>query len=38
LEDLGPSFYDEGEKMIKEASIRDDVLDSLPFDEVIQPL
>jgi hypothetical protein len=36
LEDLGPSFSDEGEKIIKETSIRDDVLDSLPFDEVIQ--
>jgi len=36
LEELGPSFSYEGEKMIKETSLGDDVLDSLPFDEVIQ--
>jgi hypothetical protein len=36
LEGLGPSFFDEGEKMIKETSLGDDELDPLPFDEVIQ--
>jgi hypothetical protein len=36
LEELGPSFSDEREKMIKEMSLGDDVLDALPFDEVIQ--
>jgi hypothetical protein len=36
LEDLGPSFSDEGEKMIKETNLGDHVLDALPFDEVIQ--
>jgi hypothetical protein len=36
LEELGPSFYYEGEKMIKETSLGYDVLDALPFDEVIQ--
>jgi hypothetical protein len=36
LEELGPSFSDEGEKTIKEVSLGDDVLDALPFDEVIQ--
>jgi hypothetical protein len=38
LEELGPSFSDEGEKMIKETSLGDDVLDPLPFDEVIQAI
>jgi hypothetical protein len=37
LEELGPSFSDE-EKMIKEMSFGDDVLDPLPFDEVIQAI
>jgi hypothetical protein len=32
LEELGPSFSNEDEEM----SLRDDVLDPLPFDEVIQ--
>ena len=32
LEDLGPSFFDEGKKMIKEMSLGDDVLNALPFD------
>ena len=36
LEELGPSFYNEGEKMIKDTSLGDDVLNSLPFDEFIQ--
>jgi hypothetical protein len=36
LQELGPSVFDEGEKMIKETSLGDDVLDALPFDEVIQ--
>jgi hypothetical protein len=36
LEELGPSFSDEGEKKIKETSLGDDVLDALPFDDVIQ--
>jgi len=36
LEELGPSFSDEREKIIKEMSLGDDVLDALPFDEVIQ--
>jgi hypothetical protein len=35
-EELGPSFYDEGEKIIRERSLGDDVLDVLQFDEVIQ--
>jgi hypothetical protein len=38
LEELGSSFSDEGEKMIKETSLGDDVLDPLPFDEVIQAI
>jgi hypothetical protein len=38
LEELGPSFSDEGEKMIKETSLGDDVLDPLPFDEVSQAI
>jgi hypothetical protein len=38
LEELGPSFPDEGEKMIKETSLGDDVMDPLPFDEVIQAI
>jgi hypothetical protein len=36
LEELGPSFSDED--MIKEMSFGDDVLDPLPFDEVIQAI
>jgi hypothetical protein len=36
LEELGPSFSDEGENMIKETSLGDGVLDALPFDEVVQ--
>ena len=36
LEELIPSFSNEVEKMIKETSLGDDVLDALPFDEVIQ--
>jgi hypothetical protein len=36
LEEIGPSFSDEGKNMIKETSLGDDVLDALPFDEVIQ--
>jgi hypothetical protein len=36
LEELGPSFSCEDKKMIKETSLGDDILDSLPFDEVIQ--
>jgi hypothetical protein len=36
LEEIGPSFSNEGEKMIKETSLGDDVLDPLPFYEVIQ--
>jgi hypothetical protein len=38
LEELGPSFSDEGKNMIKETSLRDDVLDPLPFDELIQSI
>jgi hypothetical protein len=38
LEELGPSFYDEGENMIKETSPGDDLLDLLPFNEVIQAI
>jgi hypothetical protein len=36
LEGPGPSFSDEGEKIIKEMSLGDDVPDALPFDEFIQ--
>jgi hypothetical protein len=36
LEELGPSFFDEGENMIKEISLGDDVLVALPFYEFIQ--
>jgi hypothetical protein len=36
LEELGPSFSDED--MIKEMNFWDDVLDPLPFDEVIQAI
>jgi hypothetical protein len=36
LEEIGPFFSDEGKNMIKEMSLGDDVLDRLPFDEVIQ--
>jgi hypothetical protein len=35
LEELGPSFFYEGENIINETSLGDDVLDPLPFDEVI---
>jgi hypothetical protein len=38
LEELCPSFYDEGEKMIKNTSLGDDAMDPLPFDEVIQAI
>jgi hypothetical protein len=38
LEELDPSFSDEGKKMIKEMSLGDDVLDPLPLDEVIQAI
>ena len=38
LEELGPSFSYEGKKMIKETSRGDDVLNALPFDEVIQAI
>ena len=38
LEELGPLFFDEGEKMIEETSLGDDVLDPLPFDEFIQAI
>jgi hypothetical protein len=38
LEELGPPFSDEGEKMIKETSLGDDVLYPLPFHEVIQAI
>jgi hypothetical protein len=38
LEELGPSFSDEGEKMIKETSLGDDVLGPLTFDEVIEAI
>jgi hypothetical protein len=34
--ELGPSFSDKCEKMIKETSLGDDVLDAFLFDEVIQ--
>jgi hypothetical protein len=34
LEGIGPS--DEGKTIIKEKCIGDDVMDALPFDEVIQ--
>jgi hypothetical protein len=36
LEELGSSFFDEDKNMIKETSLGDDVLDAIPFDEVIQ--
>jgi hypothetical protein len=38
LEELGPSFPYEGEKMIKEMSLGDDVLYPLTFDEVFQAI
>jgi hypothetical protein len=38
LDELGPLFSDEGEKMIKDTSLGGDVLDPLPFDEVIQAI
>jgi hypothetical protein len=36
FEEPSPSFYDEGKNMIAETSLGDDVLDALPFDQVIQ--
>jgi hypothetical protein len=38
LEELGPSFSNEGENIFKETSLGDDVLEPLPFDEVIQAI
>jgi hypothetical protein len=38
LEELSPSFSDEGKTMIKGTSLGDDILNPLPFDEVIQAI
>jgi hypothetical protein len=36
LEELGPSFSNEVEKIIKETSLRNDLMDVIPFDKLIQ--